>query len=60
MTRKHFARFSPFRFAENIREQSAGAMPRALAALPRMRHDCGKSNNEAATRARRDKGGHFR
>jgi hypothetical protein len=40
-----------FRFAENNR----AAPP--LAAPFRMRHDRGKSNNQAAIRARRDKGG---
>ena len=39
--------------------QYALATFRALAALSRMRHDCSKSNNQAAIRVRRDKGRSF-
>src|SRR5206468_3232536 len=50
-----FRRILPFRFAENMRGNRARVSSRALAALSRMRHDCGNSNNQAAIRDRRSR-----
>ncbi|MCK1716410.1 hypothetical protein [Bradyrhizobium sp. 141] len=59
MTWKHLPFSAPFRFAENMNGNRALATYLALAALLRMRHDCGNSNNQAAIRVRRDKGDRF-